>query len=206
MTISTFSFAGAMWATKVHSHLLDQAFPNESSVCRAQMKAGSVLADSMDFQGSEYTYMHAMRTADQTEEEAEKLMWTFIREKYKTIREETAKYLRNPQKTIFKLKSCFSRGMALHPVMDMTSPAHSGFKVWDPTDVAEALLSHGDAHDYLIEKIGFSLGIPHSHEDMETLNSMPTLKRTTVKAMREVDATLLEGDTSKLKYEVKRIN
>lgn len=205
MTISTFSSAAAMWGTRVHAHLLDLAFPFESSACRAQMKAGSVLADSMDFQGEEYTFMHAMRTAEQTPEEAEKLMWGFIRKKYATIRKETALYTRNPKKAAFKMKSCFNRGMALHPVMDMSSPSHSGFKIWDPSNVAEALLHHGEAREFLVEKVGFSLGVPHSHEDMDTLNKMPTLKKSTLQAMREVDSELLLGDADNFNYDVIRI-
>ena len=169
------------------------------------MKLGSIAADSADFQGSKFSYMHAMRTEDQTPEEAEERMWRFIRKKYKEIREETAKYTKDPAASFIKSKACFNRGIALHPIMDMTSPAHAGFKIWDPLDIGAAL-EHGDLHDYLKEKTGFSFGIPHSHEDMETLHNMPTLKASTIRIMREVDSTLMEGDDDTMRYHMERIN
>lgn len=202
--ISGSAFAAApMWGTRVHSHLIDIAFPKEDKLCRANMKLGSIAADAAEYQDTKYSYMHAMRTPEQTPEEAEDLMWKFIRDKYKEIRKEKAKYRREPWQTAVWLKACLYRGIALHPVMDMTSPEHAGFKVWHDDDYS-GYLRHGDFREALIEKTGFSFGFPHSHEDMEALKSMPDVKALTIRLMRQVDGALLKKDDAELRYQLEK--
>jgi hypothetical protein len=165
------------------------------------MKLGSIMADSFDFQGEDFVHMHAMRTADQTPEQAEKRMWKFIRDKYADVRllHKKTKYPKFLPRFDLNIQSCYLRGMALHPVMDATSPAHAGFKVWDVTEVTTALFDHGDIREYLDDKLGVSFGVPHSHEDREALKKMPQIEQGTTLIMRRVDALLREKDVEGIK-------
>ena len=63
-----------------------------------------------------------MRRGDQAVEEAKKLMDDYIKEHMKKYQE----YLKQGKNE----DAYFELGMALHPVMDSTSPTHTGFQVW----------------------------------------------------------------------------
>jgi hypothetical protein len=66
--------------------------------------------------------MHAMRAPGQTVEEAERLMNNFIRQQVADY-----KRLMAEGKTD---EAYFALGMAMHPLMDATSPAHEGMQEW----------------------------------------------------------------------------
>lgn len=190
------SESAVVWATSVHDRMIDEAFPNEERACRIQMKAGSIFADTFQFQGGGYAHMHAMRTEEQTPQEAEKKMWDHIRSSYSEVREHMRKYNSDRRRADRKARACFKRGFALHSVMDSTSPSHSGFKVWDPCDVLSAVFDHGNVRENIEDLLGIGLGVPHSHEDMSALEAHEHLKNDTIAMMRKVDAALLEKDQS----------
>jgi len=66
--------------------------------------------------------MHAVRAPGQTVEEAERLMNNFIRQ-------EVAEYKRLMAEGKTD-EAYFALGMAMHPLMDATSPAHEGMQEW----------------------------------------------------------------------------
>ncbi len=179
------------WSTPVHATLIDLAFPEESQLCRAQMNLGSMAADSLQFQGSKYAYMHAMRGEGEKVEDAKKNMEAFLERQYYRVRLHMKNYQRTNHDTD-KLRACYRRGFALHPIMDSTSPVHAGYQVWQPFHI-DNLFKHGD----LIESMGKIgeeiLRLPHSEEDMSALKSHPELKNKTIQLMRAIDLKMSKG-------------
>ncbi len=118
------------WPTPVHNTIIERAFSRGtyklSTSAVAALQRGSRLADSLQYQDTEHSYMHAMRdasiTPNQTAAQAEILMNNYIRGKV------------NDYKTLMKkgdTKAAYEAlGMAMHPLMDATSPAHEGFQGW----------------------------------------------------------------------------
>jgi RHS repeat-associated protein len=112
-----------LWSPKIHNRIILAAFPNLPSNLRQAIERGSEYADSSRFQSPEYSYMHAMRGKGQSAEDACKKMQDYINahmEMYIAL-------LASGQSEA----AYFALGMALHPVMDSTSPSHSGFQKWD---------------------------------------------------------------------------
>jgi len=162
--------------------MLDTAFPNESDTCRLQMYNGSRTADTRPYQAVDYAYMHGMRKKGQSEAEAIGKFWAFIDSKYAE-----ARLLERSGRMD---DACFSRGMALHPVMDSTSPAHRGFQEWDPIDI-KAVFQHGDFFRY-IEPLVPLLSDP-SVEDMNYIDDHPEALTATADLIRAVDAVVMAG-------------
>lgn len=165
--------ASRFWSGGVHHLLLRRAFEKEPEDCLRQMEAGSNRIDRPANQGPDHAYQHAMRSASETIPLARARMAEFIRGEY-----ELAASIRNAAPDpVSYLESCFHRGMALHPVMDSTSPAHRNMGIWSPLDLAQ-LLRHGD--------------FPSSAENIDAfLHSPDALERTT-RLMRMVDETYLD--------------
>jgi RHS repeat-associated protein len=122
------------WPTEVHNTIIKTAFSENkyklSDRTIAALMRGSRNTDAQKYQDSAHSYMHAMRAEGQSSQEAEKLMNNFIRQKvneYKT--------LLSQGKTDGAYEAL---GMAMHPIMDSTSPVHEEFKEWkglkDPID------------------------------------------------------------------------
>lgn len=86
------------------------------------MQRGSKEADSPKYQDITHSYMHAMRAPGQSVEEATRLMNEFIRQKVNEY-----KALMKQGKTD---EAYFALGMAMHPLMDATSPSHEGMQEW----------------------------------------------------------------------------
>ncbi|MGK5083791.1 hypothetical protein WDW37_10855 [Bdellovibrionota bacterium FG-1] len=163
------------WATSVHELMIDLAFPSESFLCLARMKQGSREVDG--HQGSSEAYMHAMRSSpDQSDAQASTLSWDFIDQHFVNAR-------------IFarasEAQSCLERGMALHPVMDATSPAHRGNQVWQPFKNPLELFRHGDWVSRLNRFL--PIPIPSSEEDFIYLDDHPWLLTQTAELIRIVD-------------------
>ncbi|WP_301100299.1 Ig-like domain-containing protein, partial [Propionivibrio sp.] len=110
-----------LWASDAHDYFIDGAFSNLPPAIRDIIKEGSAYADSPSFQGSEYAYMHAMSSELMNPAEAQKLMCKFIKEHLQEAKD---------AKAAGTARYWFELGMALHPVMDSTSPAHEGFQTW----------------------------------------------------------------------------
>jgi hypothetical protein len=110
-----------LWATDAHDYFIDQMFPNLPPAIRDIIKEGSAYADKPEFQGPNFAFMHAMSSKSMSPDEARRKMCEYIKkymgEAQDANRAGTAHYW-------------FYIGMALHPVMDSTSPAHEGFQMW----------------------------------------------------------------------------
>ena len=110
-----------LWATDAHEYFIDKAFPNLAPAIRDIIKAGSAYADKPSYQTAEFAYMHAMSSellnAGQAREKMCDFIKTHLREAEDAKRAGTGHHW-------------FHLGMALHAVMDSTSPAHEGFQMW----------------------------------------------------------------------------
>ena len=179
------------WATDVHNYFIDTAFADLSTLCRSEMKAGSIYADSFRFQDEEFSHMHAMRIEGESIEVAKKKMLDYVMKKYKEVNEYEKKYKGKLTHIDERMNACFHRGMALHPIMDFTSPCHKGFQIWDNTDLSE-LMKHGNLREIIIELVGVGFGIPHSDEDMRALKNQPDLEESTIKLMKSIDKSLFK--------------
>jgi hypothetical protein len=108
---------------------------------------------------------HAMSEEGQTVPEAQALAGKFIASKYQSARETSSPAL-----------SCLYRGMAMHTVMDSTSPAHQSYQKWNM--MSAKAFHHGS--------------LPSSHEDDESHAKPGTFART-AELMRTMDRAGLSG-------------
>jgi RHS repeat-associated protein len=110
-----------LWPTEIHNRIIREAFRNLPFYLLDAIERGSAYADTL--QSGKYAYMHAMRSWGQNIQEAQWAMDDYI--KHHLNNYECMKEKRN-------IDAFFELGMALHPIMDSTSPSHEGFQVWDP--------------------------------------------------------------------------
>jgi hypothetical protein len=96
------------------------------------MVNGSMYADSSPFQDAEHSYMHAMRSSSQQSiNDAMTDMMNFVSDQLD---------LANEWKDQGRMDMYyFELGVGMHPLMDMWSPSHIGFQVWDPDDIIGAI-------------------------------------------------------------------
>ncbi|MBI1811917.1 MAG: hypothetical protein HYR78_08340, partial [Nitrospirae bacterium] len=110
----------------VHNTIIATAFSSSgyriSSSAIAALQRGSVEADSSKYQDSAHSYMHAMRAPNQSAEEAAGRTVTFIMEKVAEYKSLMAAGQEG--------KAYEALGMAMHPLMDATSPSHEGYQEW----------------------------------------------------------------------------
>jgi RHS repeat-associated protein len=116
-----------LWATSAHNYFIDKAFSDLDPAIRDIIKDGSAYADSMKFQDDAHSYMHAMSSDSLNPAAAKSAMCKYIKDYM-----DKAEDAKNNNDAHY----WFYLGMALHPVMDSTSPAHAGFQKW-----------HGAMHD-----------------------------------------------------------
>jgi RHS repeat-associated protein len=115
------------WPEQVHNAIITSAFSGGkyrlSESARTALMRGSANADSREYQDTGHSYMHAMTAPGQSSQDAEKIMNNFIKQKvgeYKTLMSQG-----NSDKAYEAL------GMAMHPLMDATSPSHEGMQTWN---------------------------------------------------------------------------
>jgi hypothetical protein len=124
-----------LWKTAIHNELIEKIFGDRSLEAEdiGYLEKGSELIDTL-YQGEKESYMHAMRYEGQGKKNAEKQMWKFINQKI--------------EKANFLLwigldeEAYMDLGMALHPIIDSTSPAHKGFQIWYGVSDTEHLKIH----------------------------------------------------------------
>ena len=127
-----------LWGKEAHSYFIDSYFGGKLSPdAIAAIKRGSEYADSAIYQFG-YDYMHAMRSSDESVSDAKRKACEYFKSRMKasqfyfSIGMEEAAYA--------------SLGMALHPVMDSTSPVHAwGVFRYRRKDIT----SHGDSSSSL---------------------------------------------------------
>jgi len=117
-----FSDPLGLWSPEAHNYFLMQAFPGLDPAMMSALQAGSEAADSMKYQDAEHVYMHAMSSSKVSPAESRRQMCEFIKNK----RELYQLYVQHG----LPYNAFFVMGMALHPAMDATSPAHRGFQEW----------------------------------------------------------------------------
>jgi RHS repeat-associated protein len=110
-----------LWPTWIHNKMIRAAFSSLPPYLQREIERGSRYAD--EFQDPRFSYMHAMRQKGQNVELARKLMDAYISDRMKAYECEVARGNLN--------EAYFVLGMALHPIMDSTSPTHEGFQWWD---------------------------------------------------------------------------
>jgi RHS repeat-associated protein len=111
-----------LWDTKAHNYFIDIVFSNLHPAIRDIIKNGSARADDMEFQDPLHAHMHGMSSGKMTPAEAKKAMCKYIKDHMGQ-----AEDAKNNNDAHY----WFYLGMALHPVMDSTSPAHEGFQQWN---------------------------------------------------------------------------
>ena len=128
-----------LWSKRAHDYFIDEffkkAFPNLLGEywLRDSMKEGSAYADSAAFHSSEFSYMHAMSSRVHDETSARNMMCRYV-EAYVGVYHR----LQSSSNWQDRRKAYYYLGMAMHAVMDSTSPLHRGFQYW-PSHV----LGHG---------------------------------------------------------------
>jgi RHS repeat-associated protein len=112
-----------LWPERIHNYIIGFAFQKLPESLKSQIEKGSAYADSWKFQRPEFNHMHAMRQKDESPEAAREKMQEYVN----THLKEYTRLLEaeQPEKAFFEL------GMALHPIMDLTSPSHEGTHVWE---------------------------------------------------------------------------
>ncbi|MBI4690098.1 MAG: RHS domain-containing protein [Nitrospirae bacterium] len=152
-----------MWPEEVHSAIISSAFSDGkyklSPSAIAALRRGSIEADTPKYQDNAHSYMHAMRAPGQSAEDAAGLTVAFIMQKvgeYKSLMKEG--------KTD---DAYFTLGMAMHPLMDNTSPSHNDYQEW-----------------HLIPLIG--VAIHKANESVDVFNSNADFSKKSVDAIRSL--------------------
>jgi len=109
------------WPERIHDHILDKAFGGILTNDQISiLKQASVFVDT--HQGVNDSYLHEMSAPGQTVNDAEGLMSCYIQTQEDRATEKLGEVKFND--------ALYEVGQALHPIMDATSPSHTGFQVW----------------------------------------------------------------------------
>jgi RHS repeat-associated protein len=131
--ISQFDSDGS-WSEPIHNQIIDAAFPSKKlDHIRNIFKEASAYVDTD--QSMAKSYMHAMSAPWQTPADAEKQMGKFLSEmktQYRNFMSKGKKY-----------EAYFALGMAMHALMDSTSPSHAGFQQWGDLNLFFPTLNQG---------------------------------------------------------------
>jgi hypothetical protein len=112
--------------------MLERAFPKLDSAAMNYLKLSSSQADSilLGGQGNGRSYQHGMRERGQSIDEAQALAGKFYTDEINTaITGKVAADKSGRPASDFGVYQPL--GAAMHLVMDLTSPAHVGFQVWN---------------------------------------------------------------------------
>lgn len=89
-----------------------------------------------------YAYQHAMRDPNESVADAKQKACAFIKQHLASYQA-----MMNSNDSDARHEAYVELGIALHPIMDSTSPVHSGWQVWDPLHHPyDSFVYHGDAH------------------------------------------------------------
>ena len=117
-----------LWSTEAHNAILQAAFPNLRLDYLEHLQSGSAWVDSKYMYLGQVipntSYQHAMRDPGESIADASEKACRFVQEHLKMYE----KYL----KAGMMPYAYRELGIALHPVMDSTSPVHAGWQIWNP--------------------------------------------------------------------------
>jgi RHS repeat-associated protein len=120
------------WPTEIHNRIIDAAFPNLTAGQRQILKDISAHQDSILAGGQSNTraFEHAMRAPGQTVAAADSKYEAFVSGNEGQAAKTQIKFWKagNPGLSNDALAQF---GLALHAILDSTSPAHAGFQVWN---------------------------------------------------------------------------
>jgi hypothetical protein len=100
---------------------------------------GSASVDGIANQFGDSSYMHAMRAPGQTAADAKAKACRFIKDHLAIYNRYKSDPFPRMQRYAFQ-----ALGEAMHPVIDSTSPVHSGWQVWDPLHNPSQIFEHGE--------------------------------------------------------------
>ena len=173
-----------LWSTRAHNYLISK-YGERNGLTETQMRAmreGSAIADSivMGRQGARSSFIHAMTSeAITSKREACKLANQFVDQELGAFNAKLAGNFTpsagghrgriQSQRSPF-----FHLGVAMHTIMDSTSPSHQGFQFWASGQIPR----HG-ADTFI--------GIPrrHTEESLSALRANPDLITQTVDLMEQ---------------------
>jgi aromatic ring-cleaving dioxygenase len=106
-----------------------------------QLKDGNDYTDGTGFytwrffsaQSQDNSYQHAMRSPNQTVDEARRQMYQYVYQRIQAARMYAARARSTDDKAQIKEyieHAIFELGQAQHPLADNTSPEHTGFQLW----------------------------------------------------------------------------
>jgi hypothetical protein len=127
------------WPTAIHDQIIDNAFPNLSPSQRQILK--NISADQYSIlgggQANSGAFEHAMRSPDQTVDQAETEYNNFVSSSETEAQNAQLQFwMADPDNKLDNLSegSLEAFGQALHAVVDSTSPSHAGFQEWNWTN------------------------------------------------------------------------
>lgn len=120
------------WSTDAHNEILDQAFRQCLTGTQLQrLKDASRYVDRIAGQAEANAYQHGMRGGpNQSEADARKAADDFINGHERQARSLSSNGCKSGYENI-PSNALWEIGQALHTIMDMTSPAHEGFQIWN---------------------------------------------------------------------------
>jgi uncharacterized protein RhaS with RHS repeats len=124
-----------LWSTAAHDYFLDNVPVPLTQQQRDWMKEGSAYTDRMAYQDPAHSYMHAMSSEALDSPSARAKWCEFIKSKMSDFNHEQPSKDPRMQRIAY-----FNLGMALHAIMDSTSPSHRGFQYWNNSEFNK----HGD--------------------------------------------------------------
>lgn len=128
-----------LWPTPIHNAIIDRAFPGLSPASRDVLKRVSAHQDRLiPGQSRRGAYQHAMRSPNQTPEQAKARMEQFLSQRKESAQILQSGYVPPVGATDPNLLAIEVFGELLHAVTDETSPAHEGFQPWDWRDFCTA--------------------------------------------------------------------
>ena len=119
-----------LWPAEIHNRIIEEAARSIKPRLEAEnvqsLKTASAEADSV---ANGTPYRHAMREPKQKVEDAQKEWTEFIDNQLKSAKEKQDKWHKEG-KCGYSQDALKTAGIALHAVMDATSPSHKGFQAW----------------------------------------------------------------------------
>lgn len=170
-----------LWSTAAHNYFIDNFAARHPGLSGewgfiGEMKAGSAYTDSWMFQGGQYSYMHAMSSDYWSPAEAKSMMCNYVKAYMGAYQGGTS----GPDAAGHRY---FWLGMAMHAVMDSTSPAHGGFQYW------------GGQVDSVVHLYAFDHGgLDGSPFSIESLRDAPAHLTETLNLMDQI----MKGDYSSI--------